>query len=306
MVLRTKEYFYDKVEELLALETSPVSETEKNIKRRKAKKLSHPFHLVDSSPWPILMSFAAFNLVIGLVAFMHRFENSYFQLIIGLSGVILILILWWRDVIREGTRDGMHTLPVQLNLKFGFALFIVSEVMFFFGFFWAYFHFSLAPSIQIGCVWPPAGIAVMDPLGIPLLNTVLLLISGITVTISHHALIHNRLKFSARALDLTIIYAILFVFHQILEYFDANFSINDGIYGSVFFLLTGFHGFHVIIGAIFLGVCFVRLSLGHFTCFHHVGLESAIWYWHFVDVVWLGLYISIYWWGSLFVNLFFF
>lgn len=260
--------------------------------------LKHPFHLVDPSPWPIFMSFSVFNLVIGLVAYMHRFDGSSFQLCLGLVNVLSVLFFWWRDVIREATFEGMHTLPVQKNLKFGVALFILSEVMFFVGFFWAYFHSSLSPSIQLGSVWPPVGITPIDPFGVPLLNTFILLTSGVTLTICHHAIVHGYYNLAINSIVATIAYALVFTVEQFFEYLHSSFSINDGIYGSTFFMLTGFHGFHVIIGTIFIVVCAFRLELGHFTNTHHVGFESAAWYWHFVDVVWLGLYVSLYWWGS--------
>ena len=274
------------------------------MENKKVKRiLTHPYHLVDPSPWPIFMSISAFNLVVGAVAYMHRFDGSGFQFIIGIINVLSVLALWWRDVIRESTYEGMHTRPVQKNIRMGVSLFILSEVMFFVGFLWAYFHSSLAPAIQIGCVWPPAGITPIDPFGIPLLNTFILLTSGITLTICHHSIIHGYFILARDSILVTIIYALIFTVEQFFEYLHSSFNINDGIYGSTFFMLTGFHGFHVIIGTIFIGVCSIRLVLGHFTSTHHVGFESAAWYWHFVDVVWLGLYVSLYWWGSLYILL---
>lgn len=266
--------------------------------RKFSKVITHPYHLVDPSPWPIFMSFAIFNLVIGLVAYMHRFDGSGFQLFLGILNILSILALWWRDVIRESTYEGMHTEPVQKNIRMGVSLFILSEVMFFVGFLWAYFHSSLAPAIQIGAIWPPVGITPIDPFGVPLLNTFILLTSGLTLTICHHGIIHGDTILALESIDLTLCYAMIFIIEQYFEYLHSSFSINDGIYGSTFFMLTGFHGFHVIIGAIFIGVCFIRLWFGHFSSSHHVGFEAAAWYWHFVDVVWLGPYISLYWWGS--------
>jgi len=255
--------------------------------------------MVTPSPWPILASSSAFTITTGLVMYMHRFSGGSFILLYGLVFLILVLCLWFRDVIREATFEGMHTTVVMRSLRVGFLLFILSEVMFFVSFFWAFFHASLAPSIQIGGIWPPHGIAVFSPWGVPLLNTYLLLYSGVTVTISHYALISGDFNSTCTGLFLTILFGVVFTCVQLFEYYTATFTISDGIYGSVFYLATGFHGFHVLIGTIFLVVCFVRLWLGHFTKQHHVGFECAIWYWHFVDVVWIFLFVSIYWWGSL-------
>jgi len=260
-------------------------------------KITHPYHLVNPSPWPFFMSISVFNIAIALISYMHRFEGAFIYFIFTFFVLFHILFFWWRDVIREATFEGMHTIPVQNNLKIGVSLFILSEVMFFFGFFWAYFHSSLAPTIQIGSIWPPIGINPINPFHVPLFNTFILLISGVTLTMAHHAIINGYYKLAFESIFLTLIYACIFITEQFFEYLHASFNINDGIYGSTFYLLTGFHGFHVIIGAIFIFVCFIRLIFGHFTFNHHVGLEASIWYWHFVDVVWLGLYISIYWWG---------
>lgn len=259
----------------------------------------HPYHIVTPSPWPILSSLAAFTITTGAVMYMHRYEGGAFTLSFGLIFLTLILCCWWRDVIREATFEGMHTEPVQRTLKLGFLLFILSEVMFFFSFFWAFFHSSISPAIEIGGIWPPNGIAVFSPWGVPLLNTYILLYSGITVTLAHYAVISGDFDSACTGLSLTVFYGVIFTFLQFLEYKNATFTITDGIYGSTFYMSTGFHGFHVIIGTLFLLVCFLRLWRGHFTRTHHVGLECAIWYWHFVDVVWLFLYASIYCWGGL-------
>jgi len=186
---------------------------------------------------------------------------------------------------------------VQKGLKMGMVLFIVSEVLFFFAFFWAFFHSSLAPAVQIGSVWPPVGISVFDPWGIPLLNTLILLLSGLTITYTHHGLLLGYKDVVKDGFLFTLLLAFLFTFFQGYEYLNAAFSISDGIYGSTFYLATGFHGFHVLIGTLFILVCFLRR--GQFTVDHHVGFEAAAWYWHFVDVVWLFLFVTIYWWGSL-------
>jgi len=261
------------------------------------KRPLHPFHLVTPSPWPMFASFAAFIMTVGGVMYMHSYKLGGFTLAFGVVYLVLILSLWWRDVIREATFEGMHTTAVQRGLKMGVVLFIVSEVMFFFAFFWAYFHSSLAPAIEIGSIWPPAGIAVFNPWGVPLLNTLILLLSGVTITYAHHALTAGNRFYLVDGLAFTIILAIIFTCLQVYEYKTAPFNISDGIYGSTFFMSTGFHGFHVIIGTTFIAVCLARVH--HFTTKHHVGFEAAAWYWHFVDVVWLFLFVSVYWWGGL-------
>jgi cytochrome c oxidase subunit 3 len=258
----------------------------------------HPYHLVDPSPWPLVTSFAALFCTFGLVLFIHGYESGSFLGSLGLLLLFSVLILWWRDVVREATYEGNHTLAVQRGLRFGISLFIVSEILFFFAFFWAFFHSSLSPVFSIGGVWPPIGIEVIDPWGVPFLNTLLLLCSGFTLTWAHHTLVSKGKKQSLIALGITLILALTFTSLQAFEYITAPFSISDGIYGSVFYIATGFHGFHVLIGTIFLSVCGLRLYLNHFTPTHHFGFEAAAWYWHFVDVVWLFLFVCIYWWGS--------
>ncbi len=235
----------------------------------------------------------------GSVMYFHSFKNGGFVMLLGLILVISTMIIWWRDVIREATFEGHHTKAVQVGLRYGMILFIVSEVMFFFAFFWAYFHSSLAPTVEIGSIWPPEAIHPFNPWEVPLLNTIILLSSGATVTWAHHA-ITTGLRFQAiYALILTIFLAVIFTALQAFEYNEAAFNISDGIYGSSFYLATGFHGFHVIIGTLFLTVCLFRVIKYHFTKTHHFGFEAAAWYWHFVDVVWLFLFVAIYWWGTL-------
>jgi cytochrome c oxidase subunit 3 len=209
------------------------------------------------------------------------------------------MVIWWRDVIRESTFQGHHTLAVQVGLRYGMILFIVSEIMFFFAFFWAFFHSSLAPTIEIGAVWPPAGVQVLDPWAIPFLNTVILLSSGISVTWAHHAIIAGYRQQTTISLIITIVLAIVFTALQVVEYFEAPFTISDSIYATTFFLATGFHGFHVFIGTLFIAVALVRHLKFHFTTTRHFGFEAAAWYWHFVDVVWLFLFVAIYWWGGI-------
>lgn len=260
---------------------------------------THQFHLVDPSPWPLVASWGAFMLTTGGVLYMHKMIGGWGLFINGLILILFVMFVWWRDIVREATYEEHHTFVVQRGLRLGMILFIISEVMFFFGFFWAFFHSSLAPVYNIGSAWPPHAILTMNTYTIPLTNTFILLSSGATVTWAHHAIILNAKRHTIIALLYTLALAILFTYFQGLEYVSAPFNISDGIYGSCFYMATGFHGFHVFVGTIALLVSFVRIVLNHTTNTHHFGFESAIWYWHFVDVVWLFLFINIYWWSNL-------
>nr|APX39524.1 cytochrome c oxidase subunit 3 [Oulema melanopus] len=257
---------------------------------------NHPFHLVDCSPWPILGSFNVMTLMMGLIKWFHLYNMNLF--LISTISMLFIMFLWWRDIIREGTYLGLHTLKVNIGLRLGMILFIVSEVFFFISFFWGFFHSALSPSIELGMEWPPKSISTFNPLEIPLLNTIILLSSGLTVTWAHHSLIENNFKSAFNGLILTIMLGIYFTILQAYEYIEAPFTIADSIYGTTFFMATGFHGLHVMIGTTFLTICFIRHYYNHFSPIHHFGFEAAAWYWHFVDIIWLFLYISIYWWGS--------
>nr|YP_010043447.1 cytochrome c oxidase subunit III [Cercodemas anceps]QPD06742.1 cytochrome c oxidase subunit 3 [Cercodemas anceps] len=257
---------------------------------------NHPYHLVDQSPWPLTTAFSALIMTSGLVIWFNTNNINIF--ILGFLTTTFSSINWWRDVIREATFQGHHTIIVINGLRYGMILFISSEICFFFAFFWAFFHSSLTPSVEIGVTWPPTGINPLNPFLIPLLNTAVLLSSGITITWAHHSIIENNRNESIQALLTTVILGIYFTSLQAWEYFDAPFSIADSIYGSTFFVATGFHGLHVIIGTIFLSTCLWRLINHQFSNHHHFGFEAAAWYWHFVDVVWLFLYVCIYWWGS--------
>nr|QJS52215.1 cytochrome c oxidase subunit III [Gondwanalimnadia sp. MT-2020] len=257
---------------------------------------NHPFHLVDQSPWPLLGAFAGLILTSGLVKWFHLF--SYDLLLLGLTVLLLVMYQWWRDIAREGTFQGYHTSAVSLGLRWGMVLFIVSEVLFFVSFFWAFFHSSLSPSVDIGSCWPPQGIQTFNPFQIPLLNTAILLASGVTITWAHHGLMSGNFTQCKQGLLVTVLLGIYFTFLQGLEYYEATFTIADSIYGSTFFVATGFHGLHVLIGTTFLMICLIRHLNHHFSSTHHFGFEAAAWYWHFVDVVWLFLYITIYWWGG--------
>jgi len=260
---------------------------------------SHKFHLVDPSPWPFVMSMAALTTTTGGVLYMHSYAMGGFTLAFGIFMVLYTMYFWWRDVVRESTYEGHHTHVVQVGLRYGMILFILSEVMFFFAFFWAFFNASVAPTIEVGSIWPPLGIQTLNAFEVPLLNTVILLLSGATVTWAHHAIVAGNRKEAILGLLFTVMLGVIFTFLQLFEYIDAPFNISDGIYGTTFYLATGFHGFHVLIGTIFLAVCLIRLINHHFTKEHHFGFEAAAWYWHFVDVVWLFLFVSIYWWGGI-------
>lgn len=328
-------------------------------------KRGHLYHIINPSPWPVLTSIILLNVLVGFLLWVNKYILGSYIFWVGFILLLLVVDFWFRDIVREGTMEGKHTSLVQKGLKLGMLLFIVSEIMFFFSFFWGYFHFSLSPAIEIGCVWPPYGIQAFDYLHIPLYNTMVLLSSGVTVTWCHREIINqnkywgecrvevmwgkgepkrdvwgrtysvmgpiysNRLKdiwmnysrerlnyyyskkfaYSPKtdhwawprefvqiyiSLGLTLILALHFTYWQAKEYLISSFDITDGAYGSIFFMATGFHGFHVLLGTCFLAVCFIRVINYHFTKDHHLGLEFAIWYWHFVDVVWIFLFVVIY------------
>nr|YP_009045660.1 cytochrome c oxidase subunit III [Napialus hunanensis]AIC37453.1 cytochrome c oxidase subunit III [Napialus hunanensis] len=257
---------------------------------------NHPYHLVDFSPWPLTGAIGVLILVSGVIKWFHQLNMNLFFL--GYLIILMTMYQWWRDVCREGTFQGKHTILVSKGLRWGMILFIISEVFFFLSFFWAFFHSSLSPTIEIGMIWPPLSIISFNPFQIPLLNTIILLTSGITVTWAHHALMENNFTQATQSLFFTVILGIYFTILQAYEYYEAPFTIADSVYGSTFFMATGFHGIHVIIGTIFLLTCLLRHMNNHFSMNHHFGFEAAAWYWHFVDVVWLFLYISLYWWGG--------
>ena len=300
----------------------------------------HPYHLVDPSPWPFIGSIAALLLALGGAWYMHpELFGTWWtdtlglpvitKLIPGFALVLYTMYVWWRDVVREAEVQGDHTPVVQLGLRYGMALFIASEVMFFVAFFWAFFDGSLfaigGPELKIpylnveewqqymrraanGAQWPPKGVEVFDAWDLPFLNTLILLLSGVTVTWAHHALREGHRKEMLQALGITIFLGVCFTGLQATEYALAPFAFHSafddgqltkgGIYSSTFFMATGFHGFHVFVGTVFLAVCWFRARAGHFKPNHHFGFEAAAWYWHFVDVVWLFLFFCIYIWGS--------
>ena len=256
----------------------------------------HPWHLVEPSPWPIVGAISALALTTGTVLFMHGY--GWVLMAIGMFGIPATMFFWFRDVIQEATFEGHHSAPVQIGMRYGMVLFIASEVMFFAAWFWAFFNASLFPTAAIDGVWPPPGVVTFDPWELPFLNTLILLTSGVTVTWAHHALREGKRDQMLQGLALTIALGITFTLVQAYEYSHAAFGFRDGIYATTFYMATGFHGLHVIIGTIFLTVCFFRARAGHFKPDHHFGFEAAAWYWHFVDMVWLFLFTCIYWWGS--------
>jgi cytochrome c oxidase subunit 3 len=275
----------------------------------------HDYHLVEPSAWPVIGAFGAFSLALGAVLYFISRKAGDPQLWYLVPGTLIVLVTmigWWRDVIREAEHEGHHTAVVQLHLRYGMILFIISEVMFFVAWFWAYFDVALFPAdaAQVarteltGGHWPPVATGdgrfehVFDPWDLPFLNTLILLASGTTVTWAHHSLIENDRNGLIWGLILTVVLGILFTICQVFEYSHAGFQFAGHIYGSTFYMATGFHGFHVIVGTIFLSVILFRAISGHFTPTHHFGFEAAAWYWHFVDVVWLFLFVSIYLWGS--------
>ncbi len=261
--------------------------------------LKQPYHLVDPSPWPITGALGGGMTLLGIIFVAHY--GNYVLLALGLATVLAVMFFWWRDVVRESRAPGLHTPIVRLGLRYGMMLFIASEVMFFVGFFWAFFHFALYPIHVLGAAqatWPPPGVHTFDPFHLPLLNTMILLLSGTTVTWAHHCLIEGNRRGLMLGLGLTVLLGLSFTCFQALEYSDAPFHFTGGVYPSVFFLATGFHGFHVIIGTSFLLVCWFRARDGQFSPSRHFGFEAAAWYWHFVDVVWLFLFVCVYWWGA--------
>ena len=262
-----------------------------------AASKNHDYHLVEPDPWPIIGAVFAGLLFGGMVMWFHDNRYGPLSMGVGLAGVLATMYLWWSDVIGEA-HAGDHTPIVQLHLRYGMILFIASEVMFFLAWFWAFFDSSIFPQAAIGGHWPPKGIEVLNPWGFPLLNTLILLCSGTTVTWAHHSLIHGDRHGLKLGLLLTILLGLTFTSIQAYEYAHAPFAFKGNIYGATFFMATGFHGFHVIVGTIFLTVCLIRANRGDFTPKQHFGFEAAAWYWHFVDVVWLFLFVCIYWYGA--------
>lgn len=263
---------------------------------------NHDYHILPPSVWPFVGAVSAFVMFVGGVMWMHDVTPVAFWA--GLIGVIVTMFGWWREVVRE-SNTGDHTPVVRIGLRYGVILFIISELMFFVAWFWAYFKGAIYPSDMIEAedyvskigTFPPAGIEPVDPWGLPLINTLILLLSGATLTWAHHALLEKNRKDLIRGLAVTVALGFIFLVMQALEYkhaYHEGLTLKSDLYGAAFYMATGFHGFHVFVGAVFLAVCLVRAMKGDFTPEGHIGFEAAAWYWHFVDVVWLFLFISVY------------
>ena len=255
-----------------------------------------PFHLVRPSPWPIMTALSLWSLALSFLGYSHCSYCGYLLPLFFIAILVLSLTCWFYTISVEAL-EGQHVYKVRQNIYLGMLLFIISELMFFFSFFWAFFHFSLSPSIWLGGIWPPLGIPFIDLFGFPFYNTLVLLSSGYFITLSHLCLKINYLMYSIKWMAQTTILGLHFIFMQSVEYGLCPFSINDSVYGSIFYITTGFHGFHVFFGSLFLGVCTLRTILRHMSQLRHVGLVCAIWYWHFVDVIWIFLYFCIYIWA---------
>lgn len=252
---------------------------------------------IQTSLWPLCVSISLFNLLRVSLLWLQGVV-TYDQVIFMGLVLVGVSLLWWKDLFRESML-GYHTHKLEARLRVSMILFILSEVFFFVSFFWAFYDAALSPTIEIGIVWPPKGIVPLRAYAVPLLNTVILLTRGVTVTWAHHRLVENFFSKTVISLSFTVLLGAYFLSLQWLEYAEAQFSISDGVFGRTFFMSTGFHGVHVIIGTCFLFYVLLALIKGKLLYFHHFSFEAAAWYWHFVDVVWLILFISIYWWGGL-------
>ena len=259
---------------------------------------SHPYHIVDQSPWPIALSAVLLSLTTSAVLSFHGYPMGEFLLLCSFILLNWGMTLWFKDIITEASYLGAHTDKVQKGISLGVALFIISEIFFFLSIFWAYFHSSLAPAIEIGSEWPPKGIEPVNASEVPTANTTLLLSSGSAVTVTHHSLVDRLIDWANNGSVATIYMAVFFTVLQGMEYFGVSYTITDSVFGSTFYMGTGFHGLHVIIGTIFLLVGAFRIFSYQVTNTHHVGVESGILYWHFVDVVWLFLFGAVYFWGG--------
>ena len=256
------------------------------------------FFLLTPSPWPLFSSFAVFLMLTGFASYMNYYANGLFCFLLGVFFVILAFTFWCRDLIRELTFLGRTSLLVESNIRWAFWFFIVSEALLFFSFFWAFFHSALEPAVQIGAVWPPLESIQMNGLGIPVVNTIFLLASGAALTWAQYGIIGGLSKEVMLGFSVLFVYAIFFMLSQWHEYVVAFHQVNDSVFGSTMYILTMFHGAHVLIGSIFLFICFIRFLLGHFKPVSYLALTLAAWYWHFVDVVWVLVFLWIYLWGT--------
>nr|AEO93199.1 cytochrome oxidase subunit III [Polyascus gregaria] len=256
----------------------------------------HSFHVLDYSPWPLFFSMSLMSFFVSFIAFFSMLD--YYVLFLSVLVMLMNMINWFMDISLEGSFKGCHTVDVMNNMNIGYILFILSEVFLFVSFFWSYICCSFITDIELGCNWPPFGITTFSFMAIPFLNTIILLCSGFTLTLSHHYLMNNNFKSSMYFMMLTIFLGLYFFFIQLYEYYESLFNITDCVYGSLFFFMTGFHGMHVFVGVIFLMVSLFRMNCFYYSSSHHKNFEFSSWYWHFVDVVWLFLYLVLYVWGS--------
>nr|AMX74149.1 cytochrome c oxidase subunit III [Nuttalliella namaqua]UYB78176.1 cytochrome c oxidase subunit III [Nuttalliella namaqua] len=256
--------------------------------------MKSPFFLVEMSPWPLVTSMLTFSMMMSMIMFFHF--NNMLMMMLMIMMLFIVAFQWWRDMSRESSFQGNHPFQLKKGLKIGMMLFIISELFFFLSFFWAFFHSSLSPNVEIGSIWPPKNIIPLMPFTIPLLNTIILLSSGVTVTWAHHSMLSKNKSQMILSLLMTIMLGILFTLLQINEYNQAQYSISDSIYGSTFFVTTGFHGLHVIIGTMFLSIMYFRMKNNLMSSNHHFSFEASIWYWHFVDIIWIFLFTFMYWW----------
>lgn len=261
-------------------------------------RLAYSYHLVTNSPWPLTTSISAFSLLLGNILSYQKKLGGIELISLSIIGLIISSIFWFKDIIIEGTYRGEHTDKVQKGLNLGFILFVVSEVCVFFGLFFAYFYNALVPAIEVGGLWPPIGIITLDFKAVPLLNTLILLSSGFSITACHNYLLNKDFSKSFSYLFLTILLGIIFAYFQYFEYYSSFFTISDSVFGSSFFLLTGCHGLHILIGTTFLIFTLLRLALSHFSHTHHLQFSAAAIYWHFLDAVWLLLYFILYCWSA--------
>lgn len=257
----------------------------------------HPYHIVTIRPWPVISSLIIWNIVSTSTTTIVN-KNGRKELIICTILIGILSAIWWNDTIKESKKEGEHQKKVSKGLKIGIIIFIISEVIFFVRFFWCYFHRGISPNLEVGQIWPPKRINRFEPTNVPLINTLILISSGASITWAHHNLIANKYNKAVKRIIITCILGLYFTGLQWIEYKQGEFRIGDSSYGSIFFIATGFHGIHVIIGTTFLTVTLINIYIIRISKQHHNSFEIAAWYWHFVDVVWLFLYLSIYWWGK--------
>lgn len=255
------------------------------------------YHFVTPRPWPILRSFQVQSLIVRSIALIAKKCNKAW-ILLNLSIITLISASWWKNTVKEANKEGLHTKKIVNGIKIGILLFITSEVLFFTSFFWSYFHRGSRPNVEIGQRWPPKWVESFNPMNVPLLNTLILVRSGFSVTMAHHLILEKKLKKAKIIMLTTCLLGLYFTLLQKIEYEQAEFSITDSSYGTIFFMATGFHGIHVIIGTSFLIVNYIIIKKILIRSSHHIGFELSAWYWHFVDIVWLILYLSVYWWGK--------